>query len=71
MLTLHRPGSGPWHRLPAGRKSVLLMMLVLGLCLLPTSRTSAAITAIVCAACFAVPGVGLREIGRASGRERV
>ena len=33
MLTLHRPGSGPWHRLPAGRKSVLLMMLVLGLCI--------------------------------------
>lgn len=64
MLTLHRPGRGLWHRLPAGPKAAMLMVIVLGVCLLPVSRGSTAITAAVCVACYAMPGVGLRELLR-------
>lgn len=64
MLTLYRPGDGPWHGLPAGPKAVVLMVIVLGVCLLPVSYRSAALTAAVCVACYAVPGTGMRELGR-------
>ncbi|MGW2093624.1 energy-coupling factor transporter transmembrane component T family protein [Promicromonospora sukumoe] len=64
MLTLYRPGDGPWHRLPAGPKVVLLLLVVLGVCLLPSSWWSAGVTAVVCVACYAVPGAGMRELVR-------
>ena len=37
MVTLYRPGDGPWHRLPAGPKTALLLLIVLGVCLLPAT----------------------------------
>ena len=64
MLTLYRPGDGPWHRLPAGPKVVLLLLVVLGVCLLPSSWWGAGVTAVVCLACYAVPGAGMRELVR-------
>lgn len=64
MLTLYRPGTSIWHRLPAGRKTILLTALVLGLSLLPTDWgwRAAAIAAAVCLGCYAVPGIGMRPL---------
>ena len=64
MLTLYRPGDGPWHRMPPAPKTLLLVLLVLGVSLLPTAWPSAAIAAAVCVSCYAVRGVGLRALGR-------
>jgi biotin transport system permease protein len=64
MVTLYRPGDGPWHRLRAGPKTALLLLIVLGICLLPVTWWAAAVMAVVCLACYAVPGAGLRELGR-------
>ncbi len=32
MLRLYRPGNGPWHRMPAGPKATLLILIVLAVC---------------------------------------
>ncbi|MFI2364645.1 energy-coupling factor transporter transmembrane component T family protein [Promicromonospora sp. NPDC019610] len=64
MLTLYRPGDGPWHRLPAGPKAVVLMLVVLGVCLLPATWWAAGVTAAVCVSCYAVRGAGMRELLR-------
>lgn len=64
MLTLYRPGDGPWHRMPAGPKAVVLLLVVLGVCLLPASWWGAAVTAAVCVGCYAVRGAGMRELVR-------
>ncbi|CAL4860523.1 CbiQ family ECF transporter T component [Microbacterium sp. MM2322] len=64
MLTLYRPGTGPWHRMAAGPQTVLILLLVLGVSLLPAAWPAAGIAAGVCVACYLVPGVGLRELGR-------
>ncbi|MFD7307263.1 energy-coupling factor transporter transmembrane component T family protein [Promicromonospora sp. NPDC059942] len=64
MLTLYRPGDGPWHRMPAGPKAVVLLLVVLGVCLLPASWWGAAVTAVVCVGCYAVRGAGMRELVR-------
>jgi biotin transport system permease protein len=64
MVTLYRPGDGPWHRLRAGRKMALLLLIVLGVCLLPVTWWAAALMTGVCLVCYAVPGAGMRELGR-------
>ncbi|MCM3695748.1 energy-coupling factor transporter transmembrane component T [Microbacterium oleivorans] len=64
MLTAYRPGRGPWHRMPAAPKTVLLLVLVLAVSLLPTAWPAAAIAAGACLACYASPGVGVRELAR-------
>jgi biotin transport system permease protein len=64
MVTLYRPGDGPWHRLRAGPKTALLLLLVLGICLLPATWWAAAAMAGFCLACYALPGAGMRELGR-------
>ncbi len=64
MLTLYRPGDGPWHRMPAGRKTVLLLVLVLAVSLLPPVWPTAVAASALCVACYATPGVGVRELGR-------
>jgi len=60
VLTLYRPGDGPWHRLPAGPKAILLAVLVAGISVLPAAWWTAAIPVVVCAACYALPGLGMR-----------
>jgi len=64
MVTLYRPGDGPWHRLRAGRKTALLLLIVLGVCLLPATWWAAGVMTGVCLVCYAVPDVGMRELGR-------
>ncbi|WP_369374669.1 energy-coupling factor transporter transmembrane protein EcfT [Promicromonospora sp. Populi] len=64
MLTLYRPGDGPWHRLSAGPKSLVLTLIVLGVSLLPAAWWSAAVAAGVCLACYAVRGAGMRDLLR-------
>ena len=63
-MTLYRPGDGPWHRLRPGPKTVLLLLIVLGVCLLPATWWAAGVMAVVCLACYAVPDAGMRELGR-------
>ena len=70
MVTLYRPGNGPWHRLRAGPKTALLLLIVLGVCLLPAAWWAAGVMAGVCLACYALPGAGMRELGRQLGTVR-
>jgi biotin transport system permease protein len=64
MLTLYRPGDGPWHRLPTGPKSAELMLIVLGVSLLPSSWWGAVGGVGASLVCYAVRGVGLRSLLR-------
>ncbi|ACZ32077.1 cobalt transport protein [Xylanimonas cellulosilytica DSM 15894] len=64
MLTMYRPGSSAWHRLPAGRKTVLLLALVLGVCLLPATWSTAGVVAVLCVTCYAFLDLRLRELAR-------
>jgi biotin transport system permease protein len=64
MLTLYRPGDGPWHRLPAGPKSAVLMLIVLGVSLLPSSWWGAVVSVGACLVCYAVRGAGPRSLLR-------
>lgn len=64
MLTLYRPDARGWHRLPAGPKTLLLLGLVMTVSLLPAAPATAAGAAVLCLACYAVPGTGWRELAR-------
>lgn len=64
MVSLYRPGNSLWHRLPAGWKTVLLLVLVLGVCLLPQTWWTVAIAGALCLACYALLDPSLRELGR-------
>ncbi|WP_129787242.1 energy-coupling factor transporter transmembrane component T family protein [Promicromonospora panici] len=64
MVTLYRPGDSPWHRLRPGPKMALLLLIVLGVCLLPVTWWAAGVMTGVCLVCYAVPDVGMRELGR-------
>jgi biotin transport system permease protein len=64
MLSLYRPGAGPWHRMPAGRKTLLLLVLVLVVSLLPATWLSSAVAAVLGLLCYAVPGTGWAQLAR-------
>lgn len=69
MLSLYRPGDGRLHRMPAGRKTLLLLTLVLAVSLLPSTWWAAAAAASVTVACYALADLrdgvlGLAELGR-------
>lgn len=69
MLTLYRPGDGPLHRMPAGRKTLLVVALVLAVSLLPSTWWGAAVAASVAVSAYALAGLadgalGMRELGR-------
>jgi biotin transport system permease protein len=69
MLTLYRPGNGRLHRMAAGRKMVLVMILVLAVSLLPSVWWSAAAAAAVSVLVYSVAGLGdgwlgMRTLGR-------
>ncbi|MGZ0068300.1 CbiQ family ECF transporter T component [Microbacterium arborescens] len=64
MLTLYRPGDRGWHRMPAGPKTAILLLLVLGISLVPSSVPAALGGALFALTCYAVPGTGWRELGR-------
>ncbi|HKT56691.1 MAG TPA: CbiQ family ECF transporter T component [Microbacterium sp.] len=69
MLTLFRPGNGCLHRMPAGRKTLLVVVLVLGVSLLPSTWWAAAVAASATVVAYALAGLGdgmlgMRELGR-------
>ena len=64
MLTLYRPGTGWVHRAPAGPKAAVLLALVLGLSLLPSSYTAAIASGVVALLGYLATGLGLRELLR-------
>lgn len=64
MLTLYRPGIGWMHRAPAGPKAFVLLVVVLGVSLLPSTYLAAGIAAFVTVLGYLVTGLGLRELGR-------
>lgn len=69
MLTLYKPGTGWLHRMPAGPKLLLVLAVVLGVSLLPSHWSSAAIAAAVALGGYAVAGLGpgwsgILELGR-------
>ena len=65
MLTLYRSGDGRLHRMPAGRKLVLVVALALGVSLLPSSWWAAGTAAGV-----TVLAYGLAQLGGGAGGMR-
>ncbi len=72
MVTLYRPGNSVWHRMPAGRKTLLLGIVVLALSVVPTGWGwwVAGLGAATCLACYAVPGIGMRRLAEQVGAVR-
>lgn len=66
MLSTYRPGTGVLHRLPAGPKMLALATIALAVATLPTTLWAAGVAASVVIVCFAVSGLGVRELGRQS-----
>ncbi|MFH8249730.1 energy-coupling factor transporter transmembrane component T family protein [Microbacterium sp. B2969] len=69
MLSLYRPGDGRLHRMPAGPKTILVLALVLGVSLLPSSWWGAGVAASLTVVAYALAGLGdgmlgMRELGR-------
>ena len=69
MLTLYRPGDGRLHRMPAGRKTLLVLAVVLGASLLPSTWWAAAVAVAVTLLAYALAELrdgmfGMRELAR-------
>ncbi|WP_434811960.1 energy-coupling factor transporter transmembrane component T family protein [Microbacterium sp. bgisy189] len=69
MLTAYRPGQGRLHRMSAGVKTVLLLLLAIGILLLPSQWWSAGVAVGVTVAGYALAQLrdglcGMRELGR-------
>jgi len=64
VLSLYLPGSGPWHHFPAAPKALTVAATVLGVSLLPATWWGAIVAAVVALACYAIPGLGLRQLLR-------
>lgn len=69
MLTLYRRGDGPLHRMPAGPKTLLLLVVVLGVLLLPSQWWTVGAATAISIAAYAAAGLrdglcGMRELGR-------
>lgn len=62
MLTLYRPGSGWMHRAPAGPKALVLLLVVLGVSLLPSTYAAAGVAAGLTVAGYLGSGLGLRVL---------
>jgi biotin transport system permease protein len=63
VLSLYRPGDGLLHRVPAGPKLVLLIVLVLAVSLLPTRAWAAAAAVGVCLLAYMLAGLGDGMLG--------
>lgn len=75
MLTLYRPGEGRLHRMPAGRKTLLVLALVLGVSLLPSSWWAAVVAASATLLAYVLAELqdgmlGMRELARQVGALR-
>jgi len=56
VLSLYRAGDSPLHRMPAGPKLVLLVVLVLAVSLLPTAPWAAGVSVAVCVVAYLFGG---------------
>jgi biotin transport system permease protein len=63
MLTLYRPGNGLLHRMPAGPKTLLLLVVVLGVSVLPSTWWAAAVAGAAAILAYAGAGLGDRMLG--------
>lgn len=69
MLTLYGPGDGRLHRIPAGPKALLVLLVVVAVSVLPSTWWAAAVAGGVAIAGYAAAGLrdgalGMRELGR-------
>ncbi|MDN6300171.1 MAG: energy-coupling factor transporter transmembrane protein EcfT [Micrococcaceae bacterium] len=64
MLSLYRPGHGLLHRLPTGRKALLLMLVLLGLSFLQSTYWAAGLACVVAVLGYLLGGLGLSELWR-------
>jgi len=64
VLTTYRSGTGVLHRLPAGPKMLAVAAVALAVAVLPTTLWAAGVASAVVLACYAVSGVGARELAR-------
>ncbi|NMO53894.1 energy-coupling factor transporter transmembrane protein EcfT [Actinoplanes sp. TBRC 11911] len=63
MISLYRPGRSWLHRLPAGPKLLVVMVLALAISLAPANPWVLASAVVVVAGCYLSAGMGVREIG--------
>jgi biotin transport system permease protein len=63
-VTVYRPGDGALHRLPAGPKLALLLVVVLAVSLLPSTWWAAGAAASVGTGAYVAGGLGMRELTR-------
>lgn len=64
MLTLFRPGTSWFYRVPAGPKAFVLLLVVLAVSLLPSTYAAAAIAAAVTVLGYLVSRLGFGELAR-------
>lgn len=69
MLTVYQPGDGLLHRMPAGRKTLLILLVVLVILALPSEPWAAAAAGVIVVISYAFSGVadgvlGMRTLGR-------
>ncbi|WP_341995053.1 energy-coupling factor transporter transmembrane protein EcfT [Microbacterium sp. LWH7-1.2] len=69
MLTHYRPGDSRLYRMPAGPKTLMLLMLVLGVLVLPSQWWTVGAAGAISVIAYAVAGLrdgagGMRELGR-------
>lgn len=65
MLSLYRPGDGPLHRMPSGSKTLLILAVVLGVSLLPSSWWGAAAAVAVMVLAYSLAGLADGMLGLA------
>ncbi|MEO8908002.1 MAG: energy-coupling factor transporter transmembrane protein EcfT [Microbacteriaceae bacterium] len=64
MIALYRPGSSPLHRMPAGLKIVLLMLIALAITLTVDTVWLLAGAGVFVVVGYLIAGLGLGELGR-------
>ena len=62
MIAVYVPGTSPIHRMPAGPKMVLFMMVALGITLLAGSPWTLPVAIVLACAGYLVSGLGWREL---------
>ncbi|GAB2903567.1 energy-coupling factor transporter transmembrane component T family protein [Neomicrococcus lactis] len=67
MLTLYKPGNGWLHRMPAGRKLLLIVVVVLAVSLLPSTYWAAGVATGAAILGYLVAGLGPRFAGLSAG----
>ncbi|WP_187976631.1 energy-coupling factor transporter transmembrane protein EcfT [Mycetocola sp. JXN-3] len=64
MISLYRPGTSPLHRMPAGRKLLLIGVLVLAISIYPHTLWTLGIAAAIVVAGYLIAGQGISGLWR-------